>query len=106
MVEILEGEEALTEGTKRIKDAMQEHLGCDLHNMQRQDEEKQRNFFRIEDKQGNLFAKGQLYEQGNVQLSFRAGIGECAEQYANMGILVNTFTDKIGNILFEDGEDE
>lgn len=102
MVEILEGNQALEEGADRIANAMREHLGGDIHNMQREGEEKERNYFTVTDKEGNLYAKGQLYEQGNVQLSFRAGIGECAEQYGNMGVFVNTFANKISKIEFED----
>ena len=43
---------------------------------------KRRREFQLEDEQGNKLATGVLYNEGNVQVLWRADQGYTAEQYA------------------------
>jgi len=45
---------------------------------------KRRRDFQLEDKQGNELATGVLYDEGNVQVLWRADHGYTAEQYASL----------------------
>ena len=94
--------EGLEEGRRRIEAAQGEVLEIlknPLERLERTDD-KIRDQFTAFDSDGNIFARGAIYEQGNVQLSFRAGIGETAEQWSTIGVFRDTFRDIIARIDF------
>ena len=109
MVDIVDevDNEKLEESRRRIAAAQQETLNSiknPLARMTRTDD-KIRDQFTAFDSNGNIFAKGTIYEQGNVQLSFRAGIGETAEQWSTIGVFRDTFREKIARIDFSEGDE-
>ncbi len=50
---------------------------------------KRRRQFQLEDANGKKLATGVLYEEGNVQILWRADIGWTAEQYSSATPLLN-----------------
>ncbi len=50
---------------------------------------KRRRYFQLEDAQGKKLATGVLYNEGNVQVLWRADIGWTAEQYSSLTPLVD-----------------
>ena len=105
MVDIIN--EELDEGRRRIEEAQEEALENIKNPMERmtRTDDKIRDQFTAFDSAGNIFAKGTIYEQGNVQLSFRSGIGETTEQFSTLGVFRDTFRNNITRIDFsEDGE--
>lgn len=45
---------------------------------------KRRRLFQLEDVEGNILASGVIYDEGNVQVTWRKDCGYTAEQYASI----------------------
>ena len=50
---------------------------------------KRRRYFHLEDAEGKRLAYGVLYDEGNVQLLWRADCGHTAEQYASINLVLD-----------------
>ena len=50
---------------------------------------KRRRYFHLEDTEGERLAYGVLYDEGNVQLLWRADRGHTAEQYASINLALD-----------------
>ena len=50
---------------------------------------KRRRLFHLEDADGNKFAHGVLYDEGNVQVLWRVDRGYTAEQYASLNLVLD-----------------
>lgn len=50
---------------------------------------KRRRNFQLEDANGTKLATGLLYDEGNVQVLWRADIGYTAEQYASINLILD-----------------
>jgi hypothetical protein len=50
---------------------------------------KRRRSFHLEDAEGKRLAYGILYDEGNVQLLWRADCGYTAEQYASINLVLD-----------------
>ena len=89
--------EDLEEGARRISQGMQQ-AAEEGTGITRTDD-KIRDKFTVWD-DNKLYARGTMYEQGNIQLSYRAGIGDCAEQYDHIGTFMATHRENISIIDF------
>ena len=50
---------------------------------------KRRRYFHLEDNENNVLAKGILYDEYNVQVTWRHDIGYTAEQYSNICMVLD-----------------
>lgn len=50
---------------------------------------KRRRYFHLEDAESKRLAYGVLYDEGNVQLLWRADCGHTAEQYASINLVLD-----------------
>ena len=55
-------------------------------------DEKIRQPFTVVGDRGAILARGQIYEQRNVMLLWRRGVGGCAEQYSTIDALLQSLT--------------
>ena len=53
--------------------------------------QKRRRSFVLENRRGEKNAAGILYDEGNVQVTWRSDIGHTAEQYASIATLLGMF---------------
>lgn len=65
---------------------------------------KRRRYFHLEDVEGKKLAYGVLYDEGNVQLLWRADCGHTAEQYASINLVLDLVPGI--NVLRFENEDE
>ena len=56
-------------------------------------DEKRRVPWQLEDVDGSILASGVLYDEGNVQVFWRADYGYTAEQYASAAYLIGLMPD-------------
>ena len=61
---------------------------------------KIRQMFTVVGQRGSILAKGQIYEQRNVMLLWRKGVGGCAEQDSTIDALLQSLS-SIRKIVFE-----
>ena len=52
-------------------------------------DDKRRRAFTLEDAEGQPLAEGILYDEGNVQILWRADIGDTGEQYASIRLVLD-----------------
>ncbi len=50
---------------------------------------KRRRYFRLESESGKEVASGVLYDEGNVQITWRCDIGYTAEQYSDVELALD-----------------
>lgn len=50
---------------------------------------KRRRYFHLENADGKRLAYGVLYDEGNVQILWRADCGHTAEQYASINLVLD-----------------
>ncbi len=64
---------------------------------------KRRRYFHLEDADGERLAYGVLYDEGNVQILWRADYGYTAEQYSSLTQVLGMMAE-IAVLRFEDDE--
>jgi hypothetical protein len=64
---------------------------------------KRRRYFHLENADGERLAYGVLYDEGNVQVLWRADSGYTAEQYSSLTLVLGLMTE-IAVLRFEDDE--
>lgn len=66
---------------------------------------KRRRYFHLENAEGEKLASGILYDEGNVQVLWRADCGYTAEQYASINLVLD-LVPGITGLRLEDDEGE
>lgn len=66
---------------------------------------KRRRYFHLENTDGERLAYGVLYDEGNVQLLWRADCGYTAEQYSSLTLVLGLMKD-VAVLRFEDSTAE
>ena len=67
-------------------------------------DEKRRRYFHLENTEGERLAYGVLYNEGNVQVLWRADHGHTAEQYSSLASVLGLMPD-IALLRFEDSDE-